>query len=164
MQVKEQHLSYEKKLLSLPLFLDIICAACLCQSPAIADTPVTVDAHIVSLTVDGDVYFSASSSIIYETNSSAASAVAADLTVVTGDIDIEAGVAIEFSDLAQTPSAFAPGTIFTLVNYGGNCELGVSVHFLSFFDILSAQALTQHARTRLKKLVETSISSAGSFP
>jgi hypothetical protein len=111
----------KKQLLNLPLVLAVICAACLGQSPAIADTPVIIDnpTGTGSATVDGNVYFSGASLIIYKINSSASSAVAASLIVATGDIDIEAGAAIEFSDLSQTPSAFAPGTILTLINYGG---------------------------------------------
>jgi hypothetical protein len=46
------------------------------------------------------------------------------LLVVTGDIDIVAGAAIAFSDLSQTPAAFAPGTILSLVNYGGDWNGG----------------------------------------
>jgi hypothetical protein len=50
---------------------------------------------------------------------------AGDLLVVTGNLDIAAGAAISFSDLSQSPAPFAPGTILTLVNYGGAWNGGV---------------------------------------
>ena len=80
-------------------------------------------ASIESLSV-GQITFNTTSTFDFETNSSAASAVAADLLVVTGDIDILAGAAVAFSDLAQSPAAFAPGTILSLVNYGGDWNGG----------------------------------------
>jgi hypothetical protein len=72
----------------------------------------------------GRIVFDAASTFDFEIDSSAASAVAGDLLVVTGDIDIVAGAAIAFSDLSQTPAAFAPGTILSLVNYGGDWNGG----------------------------------------
>lgn len=80
-------------------------------------------ASIESLSVGG-ILFDATSTFDYEIDSSAASAVAGDLLVVTGDIDIVAGAAIAFSDLSQAPAAFAPGTILSLVNYGGDWNGG----------------------------------------
>ena len=84
---------------------------------------VSPGASIESLGV-GQITFNTTSTFDFETNSSAASAVAADLLVVTGDIDILAGAAIVFSDLAQSPAAFAPGAILSLVNYGGDWNGG----------------------------------------
>jgi fibronectin-binding autotransporter adhesin len=78
---------------------------------------------IESLAV-GRVTFDATSTFDFQTDSSAASAVAADLLVVTVGINIVDGAAIAFSDLSQTPAAFAPGTILTLVNYGGDWNGG----------------------------------------
>jgi len=80
-------------------------------------------ASIESLSVGG-ILFDATSAFDYEIDSSAASAVAGDLLVVPGDIDIVAGAAIAFSDLSQAPAAFAPGTILSLVNYGGDWNGG----------------------------------------
>jgi autotransporter-associated beta strand protein len=84
---------------------------------------VSPGASIESLSVGG-ILFDDTSTFDYEIDSSAASAVAGDLLVVTGDIDIVAGAAIAFSDLSQTPAAFAQGTILSLVNYGGDWNGG----------------------------------------
>ena len=84
---------------------------------------VSPGASIESLSVGG-ILFDATSTFDCEIDSSAASAVAGDLLVVTGDIDIVAGAAIAFSDLSQTPAAFAQGTILSLVNYGGDWNGG----------------------------------------
>jgi hypothetical protein len=78
---------------------------------------------IESLAVDR-VTFDATSTFDFQANSSAASAVAADLLVVTVGINIVDGADIAFSDLSQTPAAFVPGTILTLVNYGGDWNGG----------------------------------------
>jgi len=72
----------------------------------------------------GRIVFDAASVFVYETDSSAPASSAGDLLVVAGDVDILAGAAIQFSDLSQSPAAFAPGTILSLVNYGGEWNGG----------------------------------------
>jgi hypothetical protein len=73
----------------------------------------------------GAIGFAAGSEFNYEFDSTAALSDAGDLLVVTGNLDIAAGAAISFSDLSQSPAPFAPGTILTLVNYGGAWHGGV---------------------------------------
>lgn len=84
---------------------------------------VSPGASIKSLAV-GQITFNATSIFDYETDSSAPPSAAGDLLVVMGNLDIEVGAAIAFSDLSQTPAAFEPGTVLTLVNYGGQWNGG----------------------------------------
>lgn len=82
------------------------------------------DAIVESLAV-GSVSFEAGSEFVYEFSSTASLFNAADLLVVTGDLDIATRTAIVFSDVSHGPMAFTPGTILTLVNYGGAWDGGV---------------------------------------
>jgi autotransporter-associated beta strand protein len=91
--------------------------------PVAVQGTVSPGVGIESLAVDR-VTFDATSTFDFQANSSAASAVAADLLVVTVGINIVDGADIAFSDLSQTPAAFVPGTILTLVNYGGDWNGG----------------------------------------
>ena len=150
----------KRQLLNLPLVLALICATCLCHSPAIADTFIVDNPTGTGSAVVGNVYFTATSSIIYGINSSAASAVAASLLIITGDIDIEDGAAIAFSDLSQTPSAFAPGTILTLINYGGNWNGG----FFSFNGTSLAQGNQFTAVETVWSINYTATSGGLNFP
>jgi autotransporter-associated beta strand protein len=81
-------------------------------------------AIVESLAV-GSVSFEAGSEFVYEFSSAASLFNAADLLVVAGDLDIAAGTALALFDLSHAPVAFTPGTILTLVNYGGAWDGGV---------------------------------------
>jgi autotransporter-associated beta strand protein len=76
-------------------------------------------------TFTGTSEFVGGSTFEYEYDSSAALSVGADLLVVSGSLTIGAGSLITFADLAGSPSSFADGTIFALINYSGAWNNGL---------------------------------------
>jgi autotransporter-associated beta strand protein len=70
-------------------------------------------------TFTGTSEFVGGSTFEYEYDSLAAPSVGADLLVVSGSLTIGAGSLITFADLAGSPTPFADGTIFALINYSG---------------------------------------------
>jgi fibronectin-binding autotransporter adhesin len=67
----------------------------------------------------GALTFNHNSTFEYEVKSSVATSVGADLQKVTGNLGLNGTVTLTLTDLALTPSAFADGTTFTLINYTG---------------------------------------------
>jgi autotransporter-associated beta strand protein len=63
------------------------------------------------------------STFAYEMNS--AVPLAADLLSVTGNLSLSGTVGLTLTDLATTPSAFAAGTTFSLINYTGSWNSGL---------------------------------------
>ncbi len=61
----------------------------------------------------------------YEVNSGVALSVGADLQKVSGDLNLNGTVTLSFTDLNLTPTAFAAGTKFTLINYSGAWNNGL---------------------------------------
>jgi hypothetical protein len=61
----------------------------------------------------------------YEVNSSVLPSVGADLQIVTGDLNLFSVVNLTITDLAGSPTAFANGTTFSLVNYSGTWNSGL---------------------------------------
>jgi len=55
----------------------------------------------------------------YQVNSAVALSVGADLQKVTGALSLSGTVALTLSDIAGSPTAFALGTTFSLINYSG---------------------------------------------
>ncbi|MFM8495647.1 MAG: autotransporter-associated beta strand repeat-containing protein, partial [Planctomycetia bacterium] len=74
-------------------------------------------ASVESLAV-GATTLSGTSTFFYELDSSAALSAGADLLVSNGNLTIESGSILEFTDLASSPTAFAQGTKFSLISYG----------------------------------------------
>lgn len=60
-----------------------------------------------------------------EIDSSAPAAVAADFLRVTGNLTLAGTTGLTVTDLALTPAAFGPGTILSLINYGGSWNGGL---------------------------------------
>lgn len=79
-------------------------------------------AGIESLTT-GAVTLLDQSTFAYEMNS--AVPLAADLLSVTGNLSLSGTVGLTLTDLATTPSAFAAGTTFSLINYTGSWNSGL---------------------------------------
>lgn len=73
----------------------------------------------------GTLTFSGNSTFAYEVNSSAAPALAADLQIVGGDLNVGGVVDLTIADLASNPAPFALGTKLTLINYTGTWNSGV---------------------------------------
>ena len=63
------------------------------------------------------------STFAYEMNS--AVPLAADLLSVTGNLSLSGTVGLTLTDLATSPSAFAAGTTFSLINYTGSWNSGL---------------------------------------
>jgi len=61
----------------------------------------------------------------YEVNSGVATSVGADLQKVTGALNLNSVVTLTLTDLNLTPTAFAVGTTFTLINYTGSWNNGL---------------------------------------
>ncbi|MEX1118492.1 MAG: PEP-CTERM sorting domain-containing protein, partial [Terrimicrobiaceae bacterium] len=61
----------------------------------------------------------------YDVESGGALAGGGDLQKVTGDLNLSGAVALTFADLNVSPTAFAVGTTFTLINYSGNWNNGL---------------------------------------
>ena len=76
-------------------------------------------ASVESLVV-GATTLSGSATFFYELDSSAALSAGADLLVSNGNLTIESGSILEFTDLASSPTAFTQGTKFSLISYGTN--------------------------------------------
>ena len=72
----------------------------------------------------GTLTFNGGSSFVYEMNSGAAAAVAADLQQVFGDLALSGTVTLTLTDLASAPSPFALGTTLSLINYAGTWNGG----------------------------------------
>ena len=81
------------------------------------------------------------SNFAYEYNSGAGvlAGVAGDLLVVSGDVSI-AGAHLNLSDLAGTQTAYASGTVLTLINYTGTLSSG-------FFDLAENATVTVGSNT-----------------
>jgi hypothetical protein len=61
---------------------------------------------------------------MYEMNSSAGPSVAADLQKVFGDLSLSGTVTLDLTDLAVSPTAFAPDTTLSLINSTGTWNGG----------------------------------------
>jgi autotransporter-associated beta strand protein len=74
----------------------------------------------------GATTFAAGSTFAYEVDSSAPLASAADLLVVTGNLDLDAGdgTLLTFTDLSGSPTSFGT-TTFALINYTGTWNGGL---------------------------------------
>ena len=72
-----------------------------------------------ALTLNNDSAFE------YEVNSGVATSVGADLQKVTGALNLNSVVTLTLTDLNLTPTAFAIGTTFTLINYTGSWNNGL---------------------------------------
>ncbi len=75
-------------------------------------------ASIESLTT-GALTLNTGSTFVYEMDSSAHSSVAADFQKVTGTLTLSGSVNLTLSDVADSPTAFAPNTTLSLINYAG---------------------------------------------
>ena len=73
----------------------------------------------------GTVSLNTGSTFAYEVDSGVALGVGADLQKVTGDLNLSGTVTLTFADLNATPTAFALGTTFTLINYSGSWNNGL---------------------------------------
>lgn len=62
----------------------------------------------------------------YEVDSGVALSVGADLQKVAGDLNLSGTVTLTLADLDLTPTAFTQGTAFSLVNYTGIWNTGLS--------------------------------------
>ena len=60
----------------------------------------------------------------YEMDSSAGLSVAADFQKVFGDLSLSGTVTLDLTDLAVSPTAFAPNTTLSLINYAGTWNGG----------------------------------------
>jgi len=69
--------------------------------------------------------FAHNSTYAYEVDSSVAPEVGADLHTVMGTLDLAGTVTLSLTNLAESPAAFAPGTVFTLINYTGDWNGGL---------------------------------------
>jgi autotransporter-associated beta strand protein len=67
----------------------------------------------------GALTMNGGSTLGYEVDSSVAASVGADLLKVSGDLSFTDIVTLTLDDIAGAPSAFAPGTTFSLINYTG---------------------------------------------
>lgn len=65
------------------------------------------------------------STLGYEVDSSVATSIGADLLKVSGDLSFTDTVTFTLTDIAGAPSAFAPGTTFSLINYSGTWDGGL---------------------------------------
>ena len=72
----------------------------------------------------GALSFGNLSTFAYEVNSSALPAVAADLQKVTGNLSLTGEVDLTLTDLAGSPTPFAPYTTLSLINYTGTWNGG----------------------------------------
>ena len=72
----------------------------------------------------GSLTFNNGANFAYEMDSGAAPAVAGDFQQVFGDLALTGTVNLNLTDLASSPSAFAPGTTLTLINYAGTWNGG----------------------------------------
>jgi autotransporter-associated beta strand protein len=73
----------------------------------------------------GALTLNTGSTFAYEVDSGVALAVGGDLQKVTGDLALNGVVTLTFADLDLTPTAFAVGTTFTLINYSGTWNNGL---------------------------------------
>jgi autotransporter-associated beta strand protein len=75
----------------------------------------------------GATSFAAGSTFGYEVDSSLLGSlgVAADLLVVSGNLDIASGSLLTFTDLASSPQPFVNNTSFALINYSGSWNGGL---------------------------------------
>jgi autotransporter-associated beta strand protein len=73
----------------------------------------------------GALTLNTGSTFAYEVDSGVALAVGGDLQKVTGNLALNGVVTLTFADLDLTPTAFAVGTTFTLINYSGTWNNGL---------------------------------------
>ncbi len=73
----------------------------------------------------GATSFSSGSTFAYEVDSSVALAAGADLLTVAGNLSIASGTLLSFTDIASSPTAFADGTVFALIDYAGTWDGGL---------------------------------------
>jgi len=73
----------------------------------------------------GTVSFANGSTFAAELDSSVSTASAADLQIISGDLNLTGTVDLSLVDLAASPLAFADGTIFALINYSGSWNGGL---------------------------------------
>ncbi|RYD22042.1 MAG: hypothetical protein EOP88_09380 [Verrucomicrobiaceae bacterium] len=73
----------------------------------------------VETLASGTVNFTTGSTFAYEVDSAALAAAGGDLQVISGDLSLTGTVNLTLADLGLTPAAFAPGTVFSLINYSG---------------------------------------------
>ncbi|MBM4010705.1 MAG: PEP-CTERM sorting domain-containing protein [Planctomycetes bacterium] len=74
----------------------------------------------------GATSFASGATFAYEVDSSAALAAAADLLVVSGNLDIAAGSLLALTDIAGTTAPFVENTtVFAMMNYSGSWSGGL---------------------------------------
>lgn len=79
----------------------------------------------VETLASGTVNFTTGSTFAYEVDSAALAAAGADLQIISGDLNLTGTVNLTMADLGLTPVAFAPGSVFSLINYSGAWNSGL---------------------------------------
>lgn len=79
----------------------------------------------VETLASGTLGFSSGSTFAYEVDSSVQLSLGGDLMIVSGDLNLSGTVDLALSNLALSPSAFAPGSTLSLINYSGTWNGGL---------------------------------------